>query len=103
MSTVAEPRRAIELRAEDNVAGAARPIPKGAVLDLSGRSLEVRDPIALGHKVATADFLPGEPVRKYGQIIGFAARGISAGSHVHVHNVKADLFERDYAHATEPA
>ena len=44
---------------------------------------------------------PGEPVRKYGQIIGFASKAIPAGSLVHVHNLKADLFERDYAFATE--
>ena len=43
----------------------------------------------------------GEPVRKYGQIIGFASKAIPAGSLVHVNNLKADLFERDYAFATE--
>ena len=47
------------------------------------------------------DINPGEPVRKYGQIIGFASKPIPAGSLVHVHNLKADLFERDYAFATE--
>ena len=40
-------------------------------------------------------------MRKYGQIIGFASKAIPAGSLVHVHNLKADLFERDYAFATE--
>jgi altronate hydrolase len=40
-------------------------------------------------------------VRKYGQIIGFASKAIPAGSLVHVHNLKADLFERDYAFASE--
>jgi altronate hydrolase len=103
MSTVAEARPAILLRGDDNVAVAARPIAQGTALTFDDRAIEVREPIGLGHKVATVDILPGEPVRKYGQIIGFAARLIPAGSHVHVHNVKADLFERDYAYATEPA
>ena len=40
-------------------------------------------------------------MRKYGQIIGFASKAIAAGSLVHVHNLKADLFERDYAFASE--
>src|SRR5262249_34842126 len=39
----------------------------------------------------------GEAVYKYGQIIGFAREDIPAGSHVHVHNLAADAFERDYA------
>jgi altronate hydrolase len=38
-------------------------------------------------------------VFKYGQIIGFASRDIGLGEHVHVHNVAADAFERDYAFA----
>ncbi len=101
MATAAEGRRAVLLRGEDNVAVAARPIPKGFVLDLGGQAVEVREPIALGHKVALVDVAAGEPVRKYGQVIGFASQTIAAGSWVHVHNLKADLFERDYAHASE--
>jgi altronate hydrolase len=68
---------------------------------LGDRAVEVREPIALGHKVALAEIAEGQPVRKYGQTIGFAARAISAGAWVHVHNVRADLFERDYAFASE--
>ena len=103
MATAAEGRRAVLLRADDNVAVAARPIPKGFALEVGGRSVDVREPIALGHKVALGDIEAGEPVRKYGQIIGFAAKAIPGGSWVHVHNLKADLFERDYAYASEAA
>ena len=97
MATAVDEQRAVLLRGDDNVAVAARPIPKGFVV----HNVEVREPIALGHKVAVREIAQGEPVRKYGQIIGFATRGIPAGSWVHVHNVKADLFERDYAYASE--
>lgn len=93
--------RAVLLRDDDNVAVAARPIPAGSRLDLGAAAVEVREPIALGHKVALAEIAPGEPVRKYGQVIGFASRPIPAGAHVHVHNLRADLFDRDYAYATE--
>ncbi len=93
--------KAVVLRTEDTVAVAARPIPRGFRLQLGGRTIEVREPIGLGHKVALTDINPGEPVRKYGQIIGFASKPIAAGSLVHVHNLKADLFERDYAFASE--
>jgi len=103
MTAIADGPKAVVLRSDDNVAVAARPIPRGFVLEPNGLSIMVREPIGLGHKVALADIAAGEPVRKYGQIIGFAAKPILAGSLVHVHNLKADLFERDYAFATEQA
>jgi altronate hydrolase len=101
MTCAADQPKAVILRSDDTVAVAARPIPRGFLLEVGGRSLEVREPIGLGHKVALADIAAGAPVRKYGQIIGFASKAIPAGSLVHVANLKADLFERDYAFATE--
>lgn len=89
------------LRDDDNVAVAARPIPSGTILRLGDVEVEVVEPIAMGHKVALGDLAEGAPARKYGQVIGFASQPIRAGAHVHVHNLRADLFERDYAMATE--
>src|SRR3954453_20556054 len=103
MATAADEQRAVLLRGGDNVAVAARPIPKGYVVTAGGQPVEVREPIALGHKVALVAIEPGQPVRKYGQIIGFASKPIAAGSWVHVHNVTAELFERDYAYGSECA
>jgi len=40
-----------------------------------------------GHKVALAEIADGEPVRKYGQVIGFANGRIAPGDHVHTHNL----------------
>lgn len=104
MATLVSGSPAILLRDDDNVAVAARPIPASALLTFEGgRSVEVLEPIRLGHKLALQQIETGTPVRKYGQIIGFASRPIPAGSHVHTHNLKADLFERDYAYASAPA
>jgi altronate hydrolase len=103
MATATEASRAVLLRGDDNVAVAARPIPKGFALEVGGRTVETREPIALGHKVALVEIAVGEAVRKYGQIIGFASKVIPAGAWVHTHNVTADLFERDFAHASEAA
>jgi altronate hydrolase len=99
------PRRAILLRPIDDVAVAARPIERGAVLAFEGVrvSVEAREPIGLGHKIAVRDIAEGEPVRKYGQTIGFASRAVPAGALVHTHNLRADLFERDHAYATANA
>ena len=43
--------------------------------------------IPAGHKVARHDIQSGAAVHKFGQIIGFATDDISAGDHVHVHNL----------------
>ena len=53
--------------------------------------------IPAGHKVAIRPHAPGEAIRRYGQIIGFAAAPIAAGEHVHVHNCDMGEFARDYA------
>jgi altronate hydrolase len=88
---------AVHLRPDDNVAVAARPLSPGLEVACGGATLTVADRVGLGHKVALRPIQKGEAVRKYGQIIGFASRDIAAGGHVHVHNVSADAFERDYA------
>jgi altronate hydrolase len=53
--------------------------------------------IPAAHKIACRDVAQGAPVRRYGQIIGFATQPIRAGDHVHVHNVSMGDFARDYA------
>jgi altronate hydrolase len=71
---------------------------------VSGTSVEgipVKGLIPPGHKIATHAMVPGDPVRRYNQIIGFASKAIAPGEHVHTHNLdmgpnKGD-FERDYA------
>jgi altronate hydrolase len=101
MAPAAKPDRAVLLRNDDNVAVAAQPIPEGYVLTVGNRPVTVREPIGLGHKVALTLIESHAPIRKYGQIIGFATTTIPAGALVHEHNVRADLFARDYAFASE--
>ena len=88
---------AVHLRPEDNVAIASRHIAAGTEVQHDGKILTVDRRVGLGHKVALRSIKKGEAVTKYGQIIGFASEDIPAGGHVHVHNVSADAFERDYA------
>jgi altronate hydrolase len=97
MSAVPLSQVAVHLRPEDNVAVAARPIAAGLAVQSDGRTFTLDRRIGLGHKVALRPIKKGEAILKYGQVIGFAAEDIAPGSHVHVHNVKADTFERDYA------
>ena len=50
-----------------------------------------------GHKVAIRPHAKGEPIRRYGQIIGFATDAIEPGAWVHTHNCEMGDFARDYA------
>lgn len=88
---------AVHLRPEDNVAVAARSLAAGQEVRCNGTAVAVNSRVGMGHKVALLAIKKGEPVRKYGQIIGFASQDIAPGDHVHVHNVAADAFARDYA------
>jgi altronate hydrolase len=57
--------------------------------------------IPAGHKVAVHSLTPGEPVRRYNQIIGFATQAIAPGEHVHVHNLGMGDFAKDYAYGND--
>ena len=57
--------------------------------------------IPAGHKVAIRAHAAGEPVRRYGQIIGFATRDIAPGQHVHTQNCGMGDFARDYAYGVD--
>src|SRR5262249_25873654 len=52
--------------------------------------------ILAGHKIAVTEVPDGAPVRKYGQIIGFAKGRIAPGDHVHTHNLMLKEVGRDY-------
>lgn len=74
------------LHERDNVAVAIHAVSKG--LPVGFDSLEARDNIPAGHKLALRDIEKGDNILKYGQVIGYASETIKAGSHVHTHNVK---------------
>jgi altronate hydrolase len=97
MSALALSQVAVQLRPEDNVAVAARSLPAGTSFQQNGATVTLAQRIGLGHKIALGLIPKGEAIRKYGQIIGFASEEIPPGALVHVHNVAADAFERDYA------
>lgn len=85
----------IRLNPLDNVLIARQALPQGLRLD--AEAITIRQPIPSGHKLATERVEQGQPLRRYGQIIGFASQAIDAGEHVHVHNVQMGDFARDYA------
>jgi altronate hydrolase len=92
MSTPMSAPRTIRLSPDDNVVIAVDQIALGATA--AGQTAAERVP--RGHKMAIAAIGEGEPVRKYGQIIGFASKPIAPGQWVHEHNVGLHDFARDY-------
>lgn len=97
MSTQTELRTAMLLHEDDDVAIATGDLAEAAQVTVGDHRLAVRDAVPRGHKVAIRRREPGEPVRRYGQIIGFATRVIEPGDHVHMHNLEFQTFDRDYA------
>ena len=79
---------AILLRESDEVAVAKTRIGAGTVVVLpNGTEIRVNQAVPPGHKFALTGVAEGEPVRKYGQVIGYATRSILAGDWVHVQNL----------------
>lgn len=83
---------AIQICSADSVATAVRDLKPGEPVQITGvegkDSLLARDEIPSGHKIALCDIAQGEPILKYGEVIGEAIMDISAGQLVHVHNCR---------------
>ena len=85
-------RNAMIIDGKDNVAVAIEPIAKGDTVtylrDGQETSLTALEDITIYHKLAACDIAKGQPISKYGEHIGLAARDIKAGEHVHCHNLE---------------
>ena len=90
------PPRVLKLSHDDNVVVAVDPVDVGSMA--AGVQSQARIP--RGHKMAVALIAKGEPIRKYGQVIGYAAEAITPGQHIHTHNCLFASMELDYAHAS---
>ena len=89
MTTSPEAKKWLWLHKEDNVAVALSDFAKGNAVQVDGSEIILRDPVDYGHKFAVRDIREGQPIIKYAEKIGIAARNMMAGEHVHVHNVKS--------------
>ncbi|MFN5064108.1 MAG: UxaA family hydrolase [Pseudomonadota bacterium] len=87
----------LRLHHSDNVVVALEELAEG----ISIENITARQTIRRGHKVCTHPIRKGDIVRKYGQVIGWAACDIEPGEHVHVHNVELQKLSMEYEYATE--
>lgn len=93
---------ALVLHEQDHVATAVTEITAGTEIIVQfadGRTegFVVAEPIPFGHKFALVDIPNEAHILKYGESIGVASTAISAGSHVHVHNVDSQRGRGDLA------
>ena len=82
--------RLLRLHSADNVLTVIATLEAGENIRVGGAAVAVAARVAIGHKVAARAIAAGERILKYGAPIGSATCAISAGEHVHTHNVKSD-------------
>ena len=89
-------KKAIRMDEKDNVATALVGLVAGDTVEVISSKQEVvqqvtvNDVLPLGHKIALANIPKDTTVTKYGATIGKAAKDISVGDYVHIHNVRSD-------------
>ncbi|MCU0775478.1 MAG: altronate dehydratase family protein, partial [Ideonella sp.] len=100
----------IRIHPDDNVVIARTQLVSGTRLESEG--VTVSGLVPPGHKLATRAIAAGQPVRRYGQVIGAATQDIAPGQHVHTHNLAFSDFARQHepgagasatAYVAEPA
>ena len=89
---------AFQVDPRDDVAAALREIKAGETV----LGVMAAQDIPMGHKIALHAMIEGQPILKFGFPIGHATRAITAGEHVHTHNVATSL-EGSGAYLYDPA
>lgn len=83
--------QSVKIHKKDNVAVAVVDLKSSQSVLVDGQEILLKEDIPAGHKFAANDIKANEKVIKYGYSIGLAADDITAGQHVHTHNVKSDV------------
>jgi len=91
------PAPVLRLHDRDNIMVALEDIAAGTPI---AEGVSAAERIPSGHKMALKAIKPGEPIIKYGQIIGAATAEIAPGGHVHVQNLGMGEHKQDYAFAS---
>ncbi|MBZ0162163.1 MAG: altronate dehydratase family protein [Notoacmeibacter sp.] len=87
----------IRLDPSDNVVTVTRPLEAGAAVE----GVTTSTIIPRGHKIAVEAIGKGGAVRKYAQVIGYAACDIAPGEHVHIHNLEFRNVDAAYEFSTD--
>nr|WP_324258011.1 UxaA family hydrolase [Cellvibrio fontiphilus] len=97
----------ILLHPDDNILVCVKQLKSGDVILIDNRPIPLGADVALGHKIARRQLMPGDKVYRYGAPIGSMIRAAATGEHVHMHNMKSDYIpshtrSRQDQHRSEP-
>ena len=87
----------LRLREGDDVGVLKKTVKAGTQLEDGSLKITASETISGGHKISLQKVADGDPVRKYGQIVGFAEGSIEQGDHVHTHNLVCKDYDRKHA------
>ena len=90
MKAITIANQALVLSETDVVATAIDDLEAGQELSYAGRTITLVEDVRFGHKVALEPLGEGEPVVKYGEVIGTTTAEIAAGEWVHTHNCRSN-------------
>jgi altronate dehydratase small subunit len=84
-------KRGLILHPKDNVASALDEVLPGETVEAKRGNdvtlVEALEQIPFGFKLAVTEIAPGDPIIKYGEMIGQASQAIQRGALVHIHNL----------------
>lgn len=78
------------LHPADDVLVAVRDLQPGPHRTSTGGTVELAEPVDLGHKVAARDLAAGQHVVRAGMSIGSTTGPVRTGAWVHTHNLTSD-------------
>jgi altronate hydrolase len=93
----------LRLHPRDDVLIAKSSLKRGTIVDTEAGLVPLAGDIPAGHKIAFRARTIGDPVLRYGQIIGFASAPIEPGGHVHQHNLQAGELGQHFELAVDHA
>lgn len=97
-------KRYLKINQADDVAIALDDLAAGETIEIEGHSIDLKENIAKGHKVALHTIEKGCDIVKYGYPIGHATMAIAEGEWVHSHNLETNLCDNlDYTYTPKIA
>ncbi len=97
---MSEQPKFLRLDSSDNIVVARDHARESEGFDAADGVISANERIDMGHKMAIYTINEGEPIRKYGQPIGFATKTIQPGDWVHTHNVGLGELSHSYEFCT---
>lgn len=84
---------AVVIKETDNVATATGELKAGdeviVRIGTKEQKVVIKSDVRFLHKFALKNIKKGQPVIKYGQVVGEATGNIQSGEHVHIHNLRS--------------